>query len=394
MNTSVRLGQIGIGGFGQSHLSTLRTLQRSGACELVAVADPFASRHPETVAGLRSSNVTLYEEFGELLARDDLDAVIIATPIPLHFPQALAALQAGKHVYLEKPPCVTLEQLATLKAAQKRSGKICVVGFQQQSTPGVQFLKSQLVHGAIGKLQAVWACVRWQRSDSYYNRSPWAGKWTHDGAPVFDGPATNALSHVVHSALFLSGAELTAWGEIVRVRGTLKKARPVESYDSVFLEAETSTGVLVRLAFTHASSQQDEVVIRCQGEDGEACSDWKGGVFIQPRGKEGERFNFRCEAHFIAMLDYFRAINNPMHRPATVLEDCLSYLQTVNAGQESSQGAKFFEADNIERRGEGTPGAHYTVKGLDEEMSRFALDWEAIPALLHEPENTWIPATI
>src|SRR5690606_21940031 len=136
MNSPISVGLIGIGGYGQAHLSTLMALQEAGFCTLRAIADPFAAKHPETVAALQAQNTAIYDDAAQLCARDDIEAVFIATPISLHAPQALLALEAGKHVYLEKPPCVTIEEHAQLIAARDRAGTVCAVGFQQQTGSG------------------------------------------------------------------------------------------------------------------------------------------------------------------------------------------------------------------------------------------------------------------
>jgi predicted dehydrogenase len=229
------VGLVGIGGYGSSHLSTLASLQAAGVCELRAIADPFAGRQPATVAALQAQGVEIYDDAEKLCARDDIEAVFIATPIALHAPQALLAFAAGKHIYLEKPPCVTLAQHAQLVAAQERAQTVCAVGFQMQSSGAVQFVKRELVRGTLGKVDTIWAGVRWRRDDAYYQRASWAGKWRINGSPVFDGPATNALSHVVQATLFLAGETQSESAQIRRVRGTLKKARPIESYDSIYL---------------------------------------------------------------------------------------------------------------------------------------------------------------
>jgi predicted dehydrogenase len=366
------------------------SLQSGGLCELAAIADPFASRFDEAVAALRAENIGIYEDVAKMLQNADIDACIIATPIPLHVPQTLAALDAGKHVYLEKPPCVTLEELEQLRSAQEASGKVCAVGFQMQTTPAMRFINGQIASGAIGKLQTVSAGVRWMRNDGYYGRSGWAGKWMHNGQPVFDGPATNALAHVAHASLFLSGASSHEWGSIARVRGCLKKARPIESYDSIFLEAETETGVLVRLCFTHATNKGDEVRIRCIGDAGEAEIEWNGTVRLTQNGEETRQFNFFCESHYASMLNFLRSLREPSQTPKTTFEDCRPYLQLTNGALQSSGGASDFQHDKIRFVGAGDSGAYYTVAGLDEQIESFVEDPQAIPPLLAPGE--WIEA--
>ncbi len=388
----IRLGLLGIGGYAQQHLTTLRTLQDGGLCRLAAVADPFAERHPETVAALCTEETAILPDASALLERDDIEAVFIATPIPLHAPQSILALRAGKHVYLEKPPCATLGEHAEMVQAQEASGKRCVVGFQMQASPAMRYLKRRMVEGALGDLQTVWAAVRWRRDDSYYNRSAWAGRFFADGQPVFDGPATNALAHVVHAALFLAGETDTAWANLSRVRGVLQKARPIESYDTAYLEAETTGGARVRLVFTHATEHHDQVLIRCAGTKGTAEIDWSGRITVSPHSQPPQALHLSSQVQTAAVLDFLRAVTSPEHVPFTTVQDTRAYLQMVNGVCQSSGGAaSFFPAERIEHHNAGTPQSHYRVTGLDDDIAAFRADPAVVPASLPAADSAaWL----
>lgn len=375
-----------------THLNTLASLQAAGVCELKAIADPFANHHLETVAALRMQNVAIYGDAAKLCARDDIEAVFIATPIPLHAPQALMALDARKHVYLEKPPCVTLEEHTNLMAAQTRAQTVCAVGFQMQTTGAVQFAKQEVLRGALGKVETIWASVRSWRDDAYYQRAGWAGKWRINGSPVFDGPATNAISHAVQAALFLAGETQNESAQIRRVRGALKKARPIESYDSMYLEAETTSGVLVRLALTHATCGEDPVTIRCIGENGICSFGWDGKICFEPLRASGREYSqsefaFPGTPHITSVLDFFRAVREPERAPFTNLQNTRAYLQATNGALQSSGGATEFDATKISK--DEAKGV-YTVAGLDEQFVAFAQDENAPPDLLSTGE--WIDA--
>ena len=110
------IGMIGVGGWGRVHLSSLRTLHRAALCRLVAVADPMLDEQSAIWRGLNAEGIDNVGEYQALLGRDDIDAVVISTPIPLHATQTVAALNAGKHVYLEKPPCPTIGQWWAMEA--------------------------------------------------------------------------------------------------------------------------------------------------------------------------------------------------------------------------------------------------------------------------------------
>lgn len=395
MNFSpISVGLIGIGGYGRTHLNNLLSLQGAGLCRLNAVADPFADRHPETVAALRAEGVAVYDEATQLLERDEIDAVFIASPIPLHVPQTLEAFAAGKHVYLEKPPCVTVGEHYQLLEAQERAGKVCAVGFQLQTMPALKYVKRQLCEGAVGALKTIRASIRWRRDDSYYGRSPWAGKWRLNGQPVFDGPATNALSHVVHAALHLAGPTEESWASVERVRGCLQKARPIESYDSVYFEVETAEGVRVQFAFTHASSEHDDIALHCSGEKGTIVLDWdrRGGeVTLKPQEDEPQRLLFAGNPTQIIPLDFFRALHDSEHKPASALADVRAYLLATNGALQSSLAERelSFPEDRVHRIGDAPEGI-YIVEGLDQEFLDFACNEQAPPASL--PPGAWLAA--
>lgn len=384
-----RLGLVGLGGYARVHQVHLTTLHDAGLCTLTAVADPFADRYPEIVAALGTKGVTPYNSLEAMLADADIDGVILATPIPLHAGQAIEALRAGKHVYIEKPPCATLGQWDEMRAAQDASGKRCVVGFQMQSNAGMRFLQEQLAAGAIGTLREVWGAVRWRRADTYYSRSPWVARWYADGLPSFDGPATNALAHLVQAAAMLSvpGGEPV----IEQVRGCLRRARPVESYDSALLEARAANGVNIRLAVTHATREHDEVVLRCAGDEGVASINWHGLVLIQRHGETAREYQFRFDNGTAVTLDFLRAIADPEHRPATSLQDTLPYLQLVNGALQSSGGAGDFPADKVQRL-EATKDGYFVVDGLDEQFAAFDAHFDHVPELLSAQAQPWVRA--
>ena len=391
MNSPISVGLIGIGGYAQSHLNTELALQEAGFCVLRAIADPFAGRNPAIVAALQSLGVAIYDEAQDLCARDDIEVVFIATPISLHAPQGLMALEAGKHVYLEKPPCVTLEEHAQLMAAREASGKVCAVGFQQQASAVVQFAKRELLSGLLGKPKTISASIRWRRDDAYYSRAPWAARWRIDGQPVFDGPATNALSHVVQASLFLAGETQRDAANIARVRGCLKKARPIESYDSIYLEAQTTSEVSVRLALIHATSLHDEVLIRCSGENGSLSLGWTGRAVYRSNDGKVQEYQFPSVPQLTTVMNFLRAVRQPEVVPITSLENTLAYLQMSNGALQSSLAAQTLNFDEALVRKVGSePDGVYVVAGLDQQLAAFAEDENAMPALL--TPGDWVEA--
>ena len=93
-----------------------------------------------------------YEDYDALLRRADVEAVLIATPIPAHYPQAMAALAAGKHVYVQKTMTTTLAEADDVVAAAGRSGRILVASPGQMLRPAFRWVRRVVRSGALGTL--------------------------------------------------------------------------------------------------------------------------------------------------------------------------------------------------------------------------------------------------
>jgi predicted dehydrogenase len=131
-NRTVRCGIVGVGNRGSALLRS--TLQVEGVdvpiiCDLDASARVTASQAIQK-AGQRKPDET--EDWKQLLARDDLTAVVAALPCDLHYPMYRDALMAGKHVYGEKPLCLTVEHADALVKLAESTGKVLQVGFQRR----------------------------------------------------------------------------------------------------------------------------------------------------------------------------------------------------------------------------------------------------------------------
>ena len=160
----VAVGHIGVGGQGSG---LLRGFLHCAEGRSVATCDPFKDRREArarqvdahyskgadkgTYKGCRA-----YNDFRELLARGDIDAVVVGTPDHWHVPISLAAVQAGKDVYCEKPLGVSVEQNLALREAVHRYGAIFQYGTQQRSFNTHCGHACELVrNGYIGELKAV-----------------------------------------------------------------------------------------------------------------------------------------------------------------------------------------------------------------------------------------------
>lgn len=144
----VRHAIIGTGGQGNNHLEGFLTVD---GCEIAALCDVDAERLKS--AARLAPRAKTYEDFRELLKDPDIDSVSIVTPDHWHTPIALAAIQAGKHVYVEKPCSHSIAEGAALLAAAEKSGKCVQHGTQSRTSPGVIAAIRFVREGGIGKVR-------------------------------------------------------------------------------------------------------------------------------------------------------------------------------------------------------------------------------------------------
>jgi predicted dehydrogenase len=149
-------GVIGAGGRGRF---LNRTFQELGA-RCVALCDVYEP-NLEQARKESPTDAKTYVDYQELLAQPGIDFVVIATPDHQHRPNLLAALAAGKDVYLEKPLSLTLEESEEMVRAVRRSRQIVQIGMQRRSMPFIWRAKKLLDDGMVGKISMVKAKWNW-----------------------------------------------------------------------------------------------------------------------------------------------------------------------------------------------------------------------------------------
>lgn len=212
----LRMAVIGIKGVGRGHVEAIATDQRA---ELVALADLDQSAM-EVMAAEHSTRA--YTDYRRLLEREEIDAVVIATPHHLHGPMCLEALAAGAHVYLEKPIANRVSDADRIVASAHEKGLVVAVGHQYRTYPGNVKLKEIVDSGLIGDLNR----ILWQwleaRPETYYDRDIWRCTWEHAGGGVL----MNQTSHDLDLLCWLAGdpvevsAMIRNWGHRHQVEDT------------------------------------------------------------------------------------------------------------------------------------------------------------------------------
>ncbi|MFK8110579.1 MAG: Gfo/Idh/MocA family protein [Rubripirellula sp.] len=156
-NDKIRIGFIGPGGRGfGAHVKRLTKLQVEGEpIELVAVCDVYSEHRDRAAAHIEKETgqaPSKHEDYLEMFAKANLDAVCIGTPDHWHAKQAIDALNAGLHVYCEKPMTKTAEEAVEVMRTWQKSGKVMQVGVQSTSLPCWNQVNDMLTQGQLGKV--------------------------------------------------------------------------------------------------------------------------------------------------------------------------------------------------------------------------------------------------
>ena len=176
----VRIGLIGVGGMGSAHVNNINSLSN---CRLTAVCDWKEER-------LKNSNikddVRKFTNDDEFFAYGEFDAVMIAVPHYQHVELAIRAMEAGKHVLVEKPVSVQKKMALELVEAVKKHPELKVGAmFNQRTLPAHVKIKQLLTSGELGKIRRInWIITNWFRTQAYYDSGDWRATWRGEGGGV------------------------------------------------------------------------------------------------------------------------------------------------------------------------------------------------------------------
>ncbi|MDA1015980.1 MAG: Gfo/Idh/MocA family oxidoreductase [Planctomycetota bacterium] len=151
-NSKVTVGVIGPGGMGSSHVRNLASRDDVNLAYVCDVDENRMGRAADLVVAAKKPRPKMTSDLRKVLEDPTIDAVFIATPDHWHAPAAILALDAGKHVYVEKPCCHNIREGRLMSDAVQRSGKCLQVGTQSRSTEFIHDAITRLHGGAIGEI--------------------------------------------------------------------------------------------------------------------------------------------------------------------------------------------------------------------------------------------------
>lgn len=133
------------------------------------------------------------DNYQQVLANPEVEVVEICTPHYSHARLVIEALEAGKHVLVEKPMAINVEDAKAMIATAQRKGLKLGVIFQNRYNDSSRAVKEAIDSGELGKILGARAFLTWHRSDEYYKSDPWRGSWAQEGGGVLINQAIHTL---------------------------------------------------------------------------------------------------------------------------------------------------------------------------------------------------------
>jgi predicted dehydrogenase len=232
---------IGFGHIGKRHAEHIMNNEE---CKLVAICDTDTN----VVDRLPNKEISYYPKIEDLLSATTADVICICTPNYLHAEHAIAALDAGKHVVVEKPMAMSVEECDAMIAAADRNYKVIFAVKQNRYNPPVAAVKDLITSGRLGKIYMMQVNCFWNRSDNYYAQSEWRGRKEKDGGCLF-----TQFSHFIDILYYLNGDITEASGLL----GNFAHQHNTEFEDSGNFIMKAANGAIINFNFSTCAYEKN-----------------------------------------------------------------------------------------------------------------------------------------
>jgi UDP-N-acetyl-2-amino-2-deoxyglucuronate dehydrogenase len=252
----IRFAILGAGVIGKVHAKALAEL--ADVATLAVVVDTDLAKAQELAA---EHGALASDDLDAVLADDQVDAVTICTPSGLHADGAVTALEAGKHVVVEKPLDVSLAAADRVIDAEKRSGKTVAVISQHRFDHSTEKVLAAVRDGRLGTLTSAIASHAWWRGQTYYDSDDWRGTWALDGG----GAIMNQTVHTIDLLCATMGTPV----EVFAYTACLAHER-IEVEDTAVAVVKFASGALGMIHGTTAAYPGLDASLRVFGSKGSA----------------------------------------------------------------------------------------------------------------------------
>lgn len=331
MSAAPAVGLIGIHGHGAVHLRELERLWSAGRANVVACADVRAPTG-EQAQVISRLGCRYFEDWQDMLkpaptGAGPMDMVVIASPPHLHMAMTVAAMEAGAHVLLEKPPVVTLADFEQLVGVMARTGAACQVGFQSTGSGALGRLRQVLAQAELGGSVTLGVTGRWQRDQAYWTRAQWAGRAALHGVQVRDGALSNPFAHASMNCLVAAGAAEPG-SRLARVEVERYRANAIEVEDTGCARVSLVGGTTFVVAVTLCAEVVEGPMLHMRGAGGRVHWPYEGDALSFALGERSWTETFARHSLAEELLDVIVGRSSKLSCP---LEDCGTFVELVEA---------------------------------------------------------------
>jgi predicted dehydrogenase len=259
----------------------------------------------------------VFDSLQQLFSSEDVDAIHVLTPVEHHVTHAVASLEAGKHVLLEKPVARTQKEIAQLKAAAEKVGRVCMPAHNYIYAPSIRRAKRLIDEGKLGKIASLWILYNIFHSEQ--------------AAAAYGGVLRAVCTHHAYSVLYLLGKPHRLTGVTSRLHD-----RKYSGEDQAMISCEMENGAIANLWSSFAANDPTNdpwtVVYKIMGTNGGVNYSWNEAQFAD---SGGPAWGMPCyEESFVEEIDYF--INRCVmrgERPLSTLNDAADALSLLMAAE-------------------------------------------------------------
>ena len=289
-NHRIRLALVGAGVIGTIHGAVISEL--ADRIDLVAVVDLHPDR-AERLAAERGGKV--FTSLTDALEAVEIDVVSICTPTGRHGEVAIEALEAGKHVIIEKPAEITVAKTDEIIEAQRKAGTLVAVISQHRFDTSTEIALAAIEKGELGRLTTGIASIDWWRGQTYYDSGDWRGTWELDGG----GALMNQGVHTVDLLVATMGRPI----EVFAYTGTIAHQR-IEVEDVAVAVVRFESGALGVLHATTSAYPGLSARLQVHGDKGSVVLDNDLLTFIHttPQGSQADERSYGSASDSINQL--------------------------------------------------------------------------------------------
>ncbi len=180
--SKIRYALIGCGRISPNHIVAVK----NNNFDFVALSDLVPDNMMDKIKKFELENVKKYEDYHEMISKEKLDLVAICTESGKHAEIALACIDAGINVIIEKPIALSLKDAdEIIRRGKEKNVKVCV-SHQNRFNRSIQKIRDAVEKGRFGKMIYGTAHIRWNRDWEYYSRASWRGTWEQDGGALLN----------------------------------------------------------------------------------------------------------------------------------------------------------------------------------------------------------------